>query len=91
MENDFRKISPKFSSIVCLAFLFKRKIKVFFQSEDLDKIRYALTQSEHQCHLLRLELQRVQTEKEILKVQLVEQKMSGKSEVDIRLKTRNFY
>jgi len=35
-----------------------------------------LNNNEQQCNLLRLELQRVQTEKEILKIRLFEQKMT---------------
>jgi hypothetical protein len=41
-----------------------------------------LNNSEQQCHFLRLELQRIQTEKEILKVRLLEQKIIDSSTSD---------
>ncbi|CAF1006862.1 unnamed protein product [Rotaria sordida] len=44
-------------------------------SDEIDKLRLSLNNSEQQCNLLRLELQRLQTEKEILKVRLIEAKI----------------
>ncbi|CAF3518967.1 unnamed protein product [Rotaria sp. Silwood1] len=44
-------------------------------SDEIDKLRSSLNNSEQQCNLLRLELQRLQTEKEILKVRLIEEKI----------------
>jgi hypothetical protein len=41
-----------------------------------------LNNSEQQCNFLRLELQRIQTEKEILKVRLLEQKIIDSSTSD---------
>ncbi len=41
-----------------------------------------MNNSEQQCHFLRLELQRIQTEKEILKVRLLEQKIIDSSTSD---------
>ncbi|CAM4828525.1 unnamed protein product [Rotaria magnacalcarata] len=48
-------------------------------SDEIDKIRFLLNNSEQQCSLLRLEVQRLQTEKEILKVRLFEEKMIDSS------------
>ena len=42
----------------------------------MDKLRLSLNNSEQQCHLLRLEVQRLQAEKEILKVHLIEKDMT---------------
>ncbi|CAF4188648.1 unnamed protein product [Rotaria sp. Silwood2] len=44
-------------------------------SDEIQKLRSSLNNSEQQCNLLRLELQRLQTEKEILKVRLIEEKI----------------
>ncbi len=41
-----------------------------------------MNNSEQQCNFLRLELQRIQTEKEILKVRLLEQKIIDSSTSD---------
>ncbi len=43
-----------------------------------------LTSSEQQCNLLRLELQRLQTEKEILKVRFMEEKLLESPLSDIK-------
>jgi hypothetical protein len=56
----------------------------------MDKLRLSLTNSEQQCNLLRLELQRVQTEKEILKVRLIEQKMTESPTTDFKYLFLNF-
>ncbi|CAF5163165.1 unnamed protein product, partial [Rotaria magnacalcarata] len=48
-------------------------------SDEIDKIRFLLNNSEQQCSLLRLEVRRLQTEKEILKVRLFEEKMIDSS------------
>lgn len=51
---------------------------------ETEKLRSLLNQSEDKCRLLRLELQRVQTEKEILKVELVEEKFREKSQIETK-------
>lgn len=50
----------------------------------MDKLRVLLNNSEQQCNVLRLELQRLQTEREILKVRLIEEKMMDNSMSDIK-------
>lgn len=47
-----------------------------------EKLRSLFNQSEEKCRILRLELQRVETEKEILKVELVEEKFREKSPIE---------
>lgn len=50
-----------------------------------------LTNSEQQCNSLRLELQRLQTEKEILRVKLLEQKMTESTTSDFKYFIFNFF
>ncbi len=55
--------------------VFQSLVFLAIQSDEIDKLRLLLNNSEQQCNFLRLELQRIQTEKEILKVRLLEQKL----------------
>ncbi|UJR37759.1 hypothetical protein I4U23_030452 [Adineta vaga] len=54
------------------------------QSDEIVKFRVALNNSEQQCNSLRLELQRVEKEKEILKIHLIEQKFMESPTIDFK-------
>ncbi|CAF0756011.1 unnamed protein product [Adineta steineri] len=85
--NDLKLINSLQRSNQQPSTLFESKIKTlekdldFYkhrsnqQSDEIDKLRLSLNNSEQQCNSLRLELQRIQTEKDILQIHLLEENL----------------
>ena len=67
--------SARTSRVSCSASRVRWSSFMVAQPDEVDNLRLLLNQSEQQCNILRLDLQRVHTDNEILKIRLIEQKM----------------